>query len=221
MSDDPGKVGYWEARWEEGRTGFHRPAVNEHLLRHEGHLPGQRVLVPFAGKSIDCVHLRDAGRHVVAIEASRLAAEQFHVEHGLTPEITTHGTVERWATPGIEFLLGDLFGVENELIGQVDAIWDRAALIALPEADRAAYSAHLTRIAPQANHLLVTMEYDQDLMAGPPFSVDSEEVRAVHARGREAIDLGTLDITDEGPKFRNHGLERVQERVWLLRGNAT
>jgi len=95
-------------------------------------------------------------------------------------------------------------------LGPVDAIYDRAALVALPEEMRRRYSAHLMEITERARQLLVVYEYDQSLMDGPPFSVSGDEVQG-HYRDRYKVTL----LESEGILGGLKGFPAL-ENVWLL-----
>ncbi|MGB3620499.1 MAG: thiopurine S-methyltransferase, partial [Ketobacter sp.] len=101
------------------------------------------------------------------------------------------------------------------LLGPVDAIYDRAALVALPPAMRAQYSAHLIEITSSAPQLLITFEYDQDAIDGPPFSLDTEEINRQYADKYNLHAAQTRPV-DGGLK----GKIEATETAWLLRRNC-
>ena len=59
-------------------------------------------------------------------------------------------------------------------------------MVALPESTRHEYAAHLVEISGTAPQLLITFQYDQSLMDGPPFSISWQEIEK-HYGGRYAI----------------------------------
>jgi thiopurine S-methyltransferase len=96
--------------------------------------------------------------------------------------VSSDGQLKRYEAQGITLFAGDVFHVTREHLAGVTALYDRAALIALPEPTRAKYVAHLRSLLPAtARGLLVTVEYDQSKMDGPPFSVPEAEVRRLWA----------------------------------------
>jgi len=186
----------WLARWREGRTAFHEGRPNDLLVRHAAHLAGsRRVLVPLCGKSEDLAFLAACGHDVVGIELAEQAVQAFFAEHDLTPSVAPHGPVVAYrvgpgmvrpagpATSGaIALLAGDFFAVTPELLGPVDALYDRAALVALPPELRPPYMARLRALVPAgAPALVITYEYDQAAVGGPPFAVLEAELRALYA----------------------------------------
>lgn len=177
---------FWHSRWSEGRIGFHEGVPNEHLVRHLGRLAGKpRVFVPLCGKAEDLAFLAspEGGAHeVVGVELVEQAVKDFFAEHGQEPEVTAAGPLRRYQAGAVTVFAGDFFALTKELLGEVDALYDRAALIALPTPLRQRYVAHLRALLPtHAEGLIITVEYPQDRMGGPPFSVTEAEVRALWA----------------------------------------
>ncbi len=210
---------FWLARWEAGQTGFHREEVNPLLLAHWDALgvpEGGAVFVPLCGKSRDMAWLAGRGHPVVGVELSPIAVRGFFAEHGLEPAVRRGRAHERHAAGGVTLLLGDYFALEPGDLGPVAAVYDRAALVALPEAMRPRYVAHLARLAPRARILLVTMEYPAGEMEGPPFSVPPAEVERLYGRHWRVRPLATVDALAESPNLRERGLTALAEHVLAL-----
>jgi thiopurine S-methyltransferase len=210
---------FWRERWRTGQIGFHRDRPNPLLVRHHGHLPAppSRVLVPLCGKSVDLRWLADRGHEVVGVELVAEAAEQFFHEQGLSPQRTRDGDRVIYEAGPIVVVVGDFFEVTPRELGTFDGVWDRAALVALPPPMRARYAPHLHGfMAPGARMLLVTYAFDGPPV-GPPFAVEDEEVERLHGPALGLTRLESLDILDESPHFRERGVTRLEERVWLGR----
>lgn len=211
---------FWLERWRRGETGFHLPGVNPHLVRHWpglGLAPGARVLVPLAGKSVDLAWLREQGHEVVAIELSPLAAEACFAALGMNPRRRRLDAFDEWTVPGLRFLIGDFFTATREQVGPIDAFYDRAALVALSPAARAAYVTQLLELAGDAARgLLIGFEYPQGELTGPPYSVEEPEVRALFEPQRAVRVLEQLDILDAEPRFKARGVTRLHERVYAI-----
>ncbi len=181
---------FWIERWAEGRIGFHEGKPNHFLERHADRLTGaRRVLVPLCGKAVDLAFLAARGHEVVGVELVEDAVRQFFAEHGVTPAVTPRGAFVQYTAGAITIFAGDWFGTDAALLGPIDAVYDRAALIAMPPALRARYVNHQRTLAGDAPILLVTLEYPQEVMEGPPFAVLEDEVRRLHAPARvELVD---------------------------------
>ncbi len=179
---------FWIERWRDGQIGFHEGKPNKFLVTHAARITGARVLVPLCGKAEDLAYLASRGHEVIGIELVEDAARAFFAEHGVEPMEARRGTVTAYTANRVTILAGDLFTVTRADVGPIDAIYDRAALIALPSDLRRRYVDHLRVLAPAGTPaLLVTLEYAQDQHAGPPFAVLEDEVRALYASA-ELID---------------------------------
>ena len=211
---------FWHARWEANQIGFLQDRINEYLENHWSILdldPGSRVLVPLCGKSLDLLWLREQGHAVVGIELSHIAVQAFFEENGVSPVVQEETHCTRWSYDGIELLCGDFFNCEAADLGKVDALYDRAALIALAAVQRRRYAQRLAHLLkPGTPGLLVTLEYDQDEMDGPPFAVSGDEVRRLYAQTFRIEQLAQFDALEANPQFRAKGLGTLTEHVYRL-----
>jgi thiopurine S-methyltransferase len=211
---------FWHQRWADNQIGFHQDAPSPLLLKHWASLgiaPGARVFVPLAGKSLDMAWLASRGHRVLGVELSQRAVEQFFAENALAPELeeTRYGT--HYRAGGIELIVGDAFGLDADLLRDCAAVFDRAALIALPPALRARYAGELyARLPAGCRGLLVTLEYPQAEKAGPPFSVPEDEVHALYDRDWAVELLERRPIPPEHPGFVA-GVSRLDTAVYALR----
>ncbi len=209
------KPAFWHERWEEGDIGFHEGQPNEMLTGHFNTLAlpeGGRVFVPLCGKTRDIHWLLEQGYRVAGVELSQLAVEQLFEELSMACDVEKCGALTCYRGEGIEIFSGDMFCLTSELLGTVDAIYDRAALVALPDEIRAMYRSHLLSISGNARQLLVTLEYEQDLLSGPPFSIGESEVRVYYGDVYEIVALDS-QFSPDGLK----GKYPVTERAWLLK----
>jgi thiopurine S-methyltransferase (Se/Te detoxification family) len=205
---------YWAERWREGRIGFHEGRPNRWLEQHLSRLGARRrVLVPLCGKAEDMALLASRGHQVVGVELVEDAARAFFAEHGLTPEQSAAGPFRVLEAGGVRILVGDFLATTPELLDGVDALYDRAALIALPLDLRKRYARHARSLLPAgAPGLLVTIEYPQALWEGPPFAVLPDEVRKLYG-DLEMAELG--EGPADAPTLRAAGVHAA-ERCWLI-----
>lgn len=217
----------WLARWRDGRIAFHEGGPNALLERHVERLPaGGRVLVPLCGKAEDLAFLAARGHDVIGIELAEQAVRAFFDEHGVAPTVQPHGPFASWsaaasgAEPAIgslQLLVGDFFAATPVLIGPIDAVYDRGSLIALPPELRPRYVALLRTLLPQgAPAMVITLEYDQSAMSGPPFAVLEPELRALYA-GAELELLAQRPAPKDGGKCSQLGIPAT-ERCFLIGG---
>ena len=212
---------FWHQRWREQRTGWHQPQVNEWLKRYWPILelpPGSRVFVPLCGKSMDMAWLVQQGHEVVGVELSPLALSAFCEENRLQVERQEEGPFVHHHAQHIHLLEGDFFHLRPQHLGKVQGVWDRAALVALPEPMRGEYARHLAALLdPGTQVLLVTMEYPAGEMEGPPFSVSAAEVEEIFGGTFHVNLLEAGDMLAGNPSLRERGLSRLVEQVWQLR----
>ncbi len=211
---------FWLERWEQNQIGFHQDDFNKHLQAFWDQLQipaGSNIFVPLCGKSQDLLWLRAQGYGVTGVELSPIAVRDFFAENRLEPTITTHGALQRWEADGLVIWLGDFFALSAAEVAQCAGAFDRASLIALPPAMRERYAQHLIQILPtHCRTLLITLEYDQQQMNGPPFAVHEAEVWALYADALAVSLLFVTDMLDDSPGFRLRGLTKLEEKVYVL-----
>ncbi|KRB09851.1 thiopurine S-methyltransferase [Achromobacter mucicolens] len=211
---------FWLERWREGRTHFHQTRVTPLLQKYWPSLDvpkGGKVLVPLCGKSLDMVWLAAQGHQVLGAELSKLAVEQFFDENELRPVIhdSVYGT--HYVAGNIEIVCGDIFKLDAQVLSHCVGVYDRAALVALPDAMRADYVRHVYgQLSPSYRGLLITLDYPQEEMAGPPFSVVDSEVQAIFSGVSPAVIIDRRDILDKEPKFQSAGVSRLDTVVYRL-----
>jgi len=211
---------FWLDRWSEGVTGFHQERVTPLLPKYWSTLdvaPGARVLVPLCGKTLDMVWLAQQGHPVLGVELSPLAVQQFFSENGLAPSV--HGTAagDVYRAGNIEILCGDIFALDAATLAGCAAVYDRAALIALPTGMRERYVRHVyAGLAAGARGLLITLDYEQDKMPGPPFAVGDAQVQDLYAGHTQVRQLDRRAMLDKEPKFAARGLTWLDTLVFAL-----
>lgn len=212
---------FWQSRWQEGRIGFHKSEVNPLLMKYfdELNLPtGRRVLVPLCGKSIDMAWLAAQGYDVVGVELAETAVQAFFAEQNISPTIHQHAD-----NPAIKYYQGqladqtitlwvaDIFALTAEDISDIDAVYDRAALIALPTDMRPKYSEQMRQLSNNAPQYIITLNYDQSKKDGPPFSVNSDQIQHYYGNHYQITELANEPTT-----IRSAPEITVTEHVWLF-----
>lgn len=172
---------FWLQRWREGRIGFHQQDISPQLRQHWpalGLVAASRVFVPLAGKSSDLLWLAGLGHRVLGVELSPLAVEQFFADNGLEPVVHASGIGQHYVAGPIELICGDAFALDAAQLADCDAVYDRAALVALPAEMRKSYAQELyARLPAACQGLLIALEHPGPMRAGPPFSVDETQMR--------------------------------------------
>ncbi len=214
------EAGFWHQRWQQNLIGFHQSEVNRWLVKFQTQLAtdsATAVFVPLCGKTQDLLWLRDRGHAVTGVELSPVAVQDFFRDNGLQPDQLAEGDFKTCSVPGLRILCGDFFGLPTGQLADVGAVYDRAALIALPPPMRPRYVDKLTSLLkPGTRMLLITMEYPQSQMDGPPFAVEEDEVLRLFSPNWSVEVLDREDILVREPRFSERGLTRLDEKVYLL-----
>ncbi|WP_146345387.1 thiopurine S-methyltransferase [Falsiphaeobacter marinintestinus] len=206
---------FWQERWREGRIGFHEAKANRLL---EAHFPalgltaGNTVFVPLCGKSLDLDWLLGQGLRVVGIEFSEEAVKEVFTRLGLDPVVQDVGGLKRYENGDLVIFVGDIFALTRDLLGPVAAVYDRAAVVAMAPEDRARYAAHTSDLSGTAQQLVITFDYDQSRMSGPPFAVNADYVADLYGKPYGINRLERSDI--KGPMGERTG--GGAEEVWLI-----
>lgn len=211
---------FWHDRWRTDRIGFHQARISPMLAAHWDAVDaprGCRVFVPLCGKSLDMPWLAGRGHRVLGVELSSLAVEAFFDALGLTPDTHASRYGTHHASGPYEIIVGDAFALDAELLAGCDAVFDRAALIALPPDLRTRYLRELyARLPNDCRGLLVTLEYPQQQKDGPPFSVAESEVRAGLAGTWDVAVIERRDVLANEPGFVADGVTALHTAAYRL-----
>lgn len=206
---------FWHDRWQNNQIGFHLPEANPLLVKYfsDLHLQrGARIFLPLCGKTLDIAWLLAQGYQVVGAELSQIAIEDLFRQLNVTPNITKMGDITHYSALNIDIFVGDIFKLTSSLLGQVDAVYDRAALVALPDETRKSYAEHIITLTQHmgipAQQLLVCFEYNQRLHDGPPFSVNIEEVKQLY-QTHYSLTLLATEVVEGGLKGKCPAIEHV------------
>lgn len=211
---------FWLERWRQNQIGFHQAEFNSRLVEHWPALELEsdaRVFVPLCGKTLDMHWLRQQGHSVVGVELAPMAIEAFFAEADEPYEIEAVGRLRLYQAEGIRIYCGDVFELTARELAGVGAVFDRGALVALQPDPRRRFVDHLLRVLPVGTQtLLLTVEYDQNLVAGPPHSVHPDEVHALYAERCRIERLETRVSEQVPPHFQAHGIKRVGESAYRI-----
>ncbi len=171
---------FWHDKWNANQIAFHQAEANSHLVNYIDVLKlseGDTVFVPLCGKTLDIAWLLSQGFNVVGAELVELAVQQLFDELSVEPNITKLGKFKLYQLDKLRIFVGDIFDLSQPLLDHVDAVYDRAAFVALPPEMRASYSGHVSQVSQQAQQLVISYEYDQSLIAGPPFASTADDIK--------------------------------------------
>jgi len=206
---------FWHDRWEKNEIPFHESEVNSLLVNNFNKLPikeNNRIFIPLCGKTLDIGWLLSKGQSVAGAELSEFAVTELFKQLDVAPTIKETGSLKHYSAPNIDIYVGNIFDLTQEILGHVDAIYDRGAYVALPKTIRINYSQHLMHITKNASQLLIAYEYNQSLMKGPPFSIPLNELENNYQETYEISNLVCQDV-DRGLKGKCTAIENV----WILK----
>jgi thiopurine S-methyltransferase len=210
---------FWLRKWQTRDIGFNQHQPNPFLLTYFKNLnlkPGSRIFVPLCGKSIDMLWLVKQGYKVIGVELSLEACQLFYIENNISFQEKKIGPFKALFNENITLLSGDFFELNLHILEPIDAIYDRAALIALPTDMRQKYAEHIIKLcSPSTQMLLIVSSYDQSEMQGPPFSVDEMEVQALYAN-HFSIDILNNEPAILPDHLKERGLRKAQQLTLLL-----
>ena len=211
---------FWHQKWEKKEIGFNQSQPNKLMQHYFSSLelkPRSRVFVPLCGQSIDMLWLVNQGYKVVGIELSQIACTAFFKEFNIPVKITDLNDFIVYSSDEITIFSGDFFKLSTSVLGKIDAVYDRAALIALPEDIRKSYSEHLIKLmTPTTSMFLITTKYNQNEMQGPPFSLDKAEVTALYGANFDINQLYSNKLPEVPPHLQAKGLVQAKEQVYTL-----
>lgn len=212
---------FWLDKWQQNQIGFHLPEYHPLLQKFNADVfsTASSVFVPLCGKTKDMEFLYSQGFSVLGNEFSSIATEDFFAAAKLDSQhplnIIEQDPFIRYQQDKIEILVGDFFELTSDQLKDIRCIYDRASLIALPKEKRKSYVTHMTRIIPNATMLLITLDYDQQIMAGPPFSVDKNEVEQLFSFAK-IKQLHRRDIIRQEPRFKGKGLTSFYQTAYEI-----
>ena len=214
---------FWHARWQNNQLGWHLSEVHPLLVEFFSRFnlnQEDKVFLPLCGKSVDMAWLAGQGMQVIGNELSPIAIADFFAAQGLQPQCKQMGKLACWQAGPYTLYEGDYFDLTPEHVSGVKFIHDRAALITFPKDGaygRKAYLKHMRHLfGIETQTLLVTLDYDQQIMCGPPFSVGYEEVIWHYAFDHVIEFLSEEDILDKESKFKQRGLSQLTEWAFMM-----
>jgi thiopurine S-methyltransferase len=212
---------FWHNKWDINQIGFHLDYVHPLLKRNlelfqvSGVL--KTIFIPLCGKTLDIGYLLSKNYSVVAVELSEIAVQAIFETLKLHAKISEWQGGKLYQAENLRIFVGDFFALSQADLGKVALVYDRAALVALPEAMRLEYAQHLAKITQYAAQLLITLDYDQAVAGGPPFAVSTEEVEALYGGTYPIQLIEEADIIEQEPRSKAKGLTAFYQRAYKLK----
>lgn len=208
---------FWLESWNEGgsKTSFHRKDVHPYAKTYAPvyWLKGKRVLLPLCGKDNALMWFREHADHVIGIELAEKAAQQFFDEQNLPYHKTTD---QRYEAERLTIINRDIFDLHPDDIGRIDFVYDRAALVALPEDMRQQYRQKIDEFMGIGSQcLVITLEYAPFEIPTPPFSITPAEIDCYYG-DNYAIEHVEQPEVPNHPMIRKMGLQFLKEHGFML-----
>lgn len=213
---------FWHEAWAKSdQPGWQQKSVNPYLKKHwalTGAVSGEAVFVPLCGRSKDMLWLREQGHHVIGIDLSIAAIDEFCKQQSIDAVCERDGELTVFRAPGWTLYAGDFLKLKPGQLTRISRVYDRAALIALPPPMRKSYAAHMRSILPGGSEIfLITIAYDQMQMKGPPFSVPADEVIDHYQDWYEVDLLESVEGPEQLGNLAQRGLQTVTDACFVLR----
>lgn len=215
---------FWLGRWQSNEIGFHQPKVQPALQAHWPRLTlasDATVFVPLCGKSVDMTWLAKSGHRVIGAELSEKAVDAFFGEQGVTPSARNEANFHVKSAHGVELWCGDFFALDVKALPKLAAVYDRAALVAMPPELQPRYAKKIAQLLPADGQvLLIGLDYNPSEMTGPPFSVPETRVRELFSDDFEIDVLDKRDGLTKSEHLAKRGVTRLEEATYLMKRRA-
>jgi len=213
------RVNFWIKCWGEGNIGFHQRDTHYALEKYWPTLEeGSAVLVPLCGKSLDLLWLEARGLDVIGVEFVESAVLDFFRENNLSWDETEQFGHRCFSARerNIRIFVTDFIQLASDYQGErIAALYDRAALVALPADMRPPYVDACKKLLSESpKGLVVSMTYAPEAMAGPPFSVPNEEVERLWGGRLKRVEK--VDMLPSMPRAVSSGVQSLNEYLWVF-----
>ncbi|GFN97348.1 thiopurine s-methyltransferase [Plakobranchus ocellatus] len=225
------RLGGWKRMWEFDEIDFHNEQVHQTLIEYLDRLgpcgKPANIFVPLCGKSLDVKWLADQGVQTVGLDGVHKALEQFYTEHGLdweetnVPALGGAGKLLSSKDGRLKLYCGDITDFTVEVGGCFDAVWDRAAVVALNREDVERYVQIMKGLVrPGGCILLESEEFEASDFDGitdvllklpPPHAMFEDEIRRLYEP--------EFTVKPLSRSLRKVGENSVHDVMYLLRKN--
>ncbi len=208
---------FWDNCWQRPSQPFHVESAHP-LLSKYLHLfkKDRRVLLPLSGKSLDPIFLAENGLFSTSIEFNPTAVESFIADTQLKPIEKQTNKFEHFDFGKFEIWLADFFNLSSKVIGKFSQVFDRAALVALPDDLRNRYTQHLiSLLESDAVIYMVTMDYKTAEMDGPPFYINLKALQEYFPNS-SIKELDRVSLLNNHPRWKELELSYLDEVLYQI-----
>lgn len=210
---------FWQQHWSDGQTAFHLDDIHPDL---QVFLPvlslelGDTVFVPLCGRTLDIGYLLNVGYNVIAIEMVEYAVQQLFNQLSIVPEVSGWKQGKCYRADHLTVYVGNYFDLSSDECAEVSAIYDRAALAAMPYKLQQRYCQHLGDITVYAKQLVIASAFDQTKMQGPPFTITPQHIQQYYGQHYTIELLNEIETIKEEMDFQKQQLDSFIRRTYLL-----
>ena len=148
---------------------------------------------------------------------SEIACRDFFIDNNISPVKKNLAEFEHYSADQLSLFQGDFFKLSPDHIGAVDWIYDRAALIALPEKMQQQYVDHLMQFFSSDTRLfLVTLEFPKTQLSGPPFAIDQDDVSRLFSKYNVEC-IASNELSDNQFAQRTFEVDYLLEKLYIIK----
>ncbi|MRX28461.1 thiopurine S-methyltransferase [Kangiella sp. HZ709] len=211
---------FWDTCWQRASQPFHLSEAHPFLRRYLYLLDNkEKLLLPLSGKSVDPIFLAQNNIHSTSIEFNPSAIDNFIIDSELSFKRKTFEQKKCYDFGDFDIWLADFFDIETKDIGKFSQVFDRAALVALPKELRDKYIKHLkSLLQPKATILMVTMDYEEGEMSGPPFYIAQNELTELFPES-SIRELDRISLINNHHRWKELQLSKLDEVLFQINFN--
>jgi thiopurine S-methyltransferase len=206
---------YWYKKWENEDIGFHNDRTNpvllnfiEKFISYQNNIESS-CLIPLCGKSKDLLFLKEFFKQITGVELVKKAIDDFFSENQLKANVFK----DTYKYENLEIINHNIFDLPKSNKKKFKYIYDRAAIIALPEKKRRSYVNSLKDLMDNTcTILMITIEYSSQSVVGPPFSVSKKEIQE-YFKGFSIDEVHHEKLVSALSKFKDI---QITQKVYII-----
>jgi thiopurine S-methyltransferase len=214
---------FWHQIWENNTIGFHQTDHHPWLEQIVKLKSNDDLFVPLCGKSLDMWPLSGHYRRLIGAELSDIACEDFFKDAGIVPNVAIEAEHRRYQTKTADYEIklwqGDYFSLSSHQISDADRldVFDRAAMVALPDQMRLPYVQQLRSLCKHATLFILTLEFDQQQLSGPPFALDDAMIHEYFSFASSIKKIATRPLSDKIFAQRKLRVDELAESLYVIK----
>lgn len=213
----------WREKWRSNDIAFHQERINPLLKAHLPRVklnPGDRILVPLCGKSLDMGWLNQCHYRVMGVELSSVAIADYFDELGVKPQRQMQGNFTRWWHKHIQIWCGNIFDLNLLDVDRIKLIYDSAALTAFDADERQTYVDHFAKILPMRTQIMLMTTETADVQYTDSVARIDSEVKNLYQADYRIELLHGQDSLKIDPEFPQLPARMLEEKIYLMHNRS-